>query len=296
MSSNFEFKYTPYKESENAYGSLTLNDVYGRFSSEAGGRSSFFDMQQDKGSFAFDDRMDGPTKPSRSSNSIVQQVMNYGRPPAVSRSLATLDDERVLCERISNLPSVAMSRANGSVQAPQEDVEALKADNLELRERVRASTETIVTTRDENNALRAQIKESAATIEELNRRLRETKAATGAGQEDLQRLADELGNVKKLLTRAESDRAVEVGKVVQQAEELTRMRATITKQRAQLLEKNREIRDKADVIAEHEIEKKHLLDRIRRLSSLAPPAAAGGDEEGEQDPDAGYASSGSHEV
>ena len=121
MSSNFEFKYNPYKESENGYASLTLQDVYGRFSSTPDDCASFFDMQQDEGCFALDERTDGPTKPSRS---IVQQVMNYGRPPAVSRSLATQDDEHGLCASISKLPYVQMSRAMGSVQAPQDDVEA----------------------------------------------------------------------------------------------------------------------------------------------------------------------------
>jgi chromosome segregation ATPase len=279
MSSNFEFKYNPYKESDNVYSSLTPQDVYGRFSSTAGDCASFFDMRQDETCFAFDERTDGP-KPSRSSNSIVQQVMNYGRPPAVSRSLATLDDERGLCDSISKLPNVAMSRANGSVQAPQDDLKAaLEADNSELRKRLELSTETIVATRDENNLLRGRLQASAATIEELDRRLRDTNAATGAGQADLQRLAEELANVKRQLVKATSDFNAEFGKTQEQAQEIERVKKLLGTQRTQIGQQNKEIRDKTEAIEELESTNKSLLDRIRKLTTATPPAAAGGDDE-----------------
>lgn len=278
MSSNFEFKYNPYNESENGYASLTLKDVYGRFSSTPDDCASFFDMQQDEGCFALDERTDGPTKPSRS---IVQQVMNYGRPPAVSRSqpsFTTRDDEYDVSNRAGKLSLADMPCAK--VQAPQDDLKAaLEADNLELRKRLETSTETMTTLRDENIVLREKVQASAATIEELDRRLRENKAATGAGQADLQRLADELGNVKKQLGKATSDFNVATGKVVEQTQQIETLKGSLGKQRAQLLEKNREIQDKNDAIAELESTNKSLLDRIRKLTTAVPPAAAGGEDE-----------------
>lgn len=296
MSSNFEFKYNSYQESETVYGSLTLKDVYGRFSSEAGDRASFFDARQDKGSFAFDDQTDGPTKPSRSSNSILQQVMNYGRPPAVSRRLATLDDEGGLCDSISKLPNVHMSRSKESVQAPQDDVEALKAENLELREKLRSSTDRLSEIREENAEMRGKIQASAATIEELDRRLRETKAATGAGQaDDVQRLADELASVKRQLVTAKSDYAVEVGKSQEKAQEIERVKILLGNQRTQIGNQNKEIRDKNGVIEELESANKSLLDRIRKLTAATPPAAAGGDDAEEELFEAGSESGESHE-
>lgn len=292
MSSNFEFKYNPYNESENGYASLTLKDVYGRFSSTPDDCASFFDMQQDEGCFALDERTDGPTKPSRS---IVQQVMNYGRPPAVSRSLATQDDEHGLCASISKLPYVQMSRAKESVQVPQDDVEALKVENLELREKLRSSTDRLSEIREENAELRGKVQASDKTIKELERRLRENKAATGAGQEELQRLAEELGNVKKQLVKATGDFNAEFGKTKEQQVQIERLKDSLGKQRKQLQEKNQEIQDKNDAIAELESTNKSLLERIRKLTTAVPPAAAGGDDEEEQDPDAGYASGESHE-
>jgi chromosome segregation ATPase len=176
-----------------------------------------------------------------------------------------------------------MSRANGSVQAPQDDLKAaFEADNSELRKRLELSTETIVVTRDENNLLREKVKASAATIEELNRRLRDTNAATGAGQADLQRLAEELANVKRQLVTAKSDYAAEFGKTQEQAQEIERVKKLLGTQRTQIGQQNKEIRDKTEAIEELESTNKSLLDRIRKLTTAITPAAAGG-EDGEDE-------------
>jgi chromosome segregation ATPase len=174
-----------------------------------------------------------------------------------------------------------MSRANGSVQAPQDDLRAsLEADNLELRKRLELSTETIGITRDENNLLRDKVKASDGTIKELERRLRETHATTGAGQADLQRLADELASVKKQLGKATSDFNAEFGKTQEQAQEIERVKKVLGTQRDQIGKQNKEIRDKNDAIAELESANQDLLQRIRNLTTLVQPAAAaGGDDE-----------------